>query len=159
MAVLGSPVAVYGFLHRLVPAAIVRWSVSRFGSVEQMKARVSTTAILSGVASFGLFYGVLIGICRSMFDWTVAIGYGLSLPVSGLLGHAYFCEGRRLMAGLGNSMRLVRLRLGSRRLLKLRDSLICEIEAVRSDYGRTLQSPNAEVGYNKNRCRNRWNFR
>jgi 1-acyl-sn-glycerol-3-phosphate acyltransferase len=140
IAVLGSPVAIYGLLHRLVPASIVHWSVQRFASVERMKARISTTAILSGAVSFGLFYGLLIWACSSLFGWVAALVYGMSLPVTGLLGLAYFRQGRRLMAGLKNSSLMVRLRFGTNRLLKMRAGLIAEIEEVREQYRRTLQT-------------------
>jgi 1-acyl-sn-glycerol-3-phosphate acyltransferase len=139
LAVLGAPVALYGQVHRAVPVALVKWSVNRFASVQQFKARVSTTAILAGIVSFGLFYGALVWACRGLFGWPVAVGYGLSLPVAGLVAHSYVRELRRLATGLRNSALFIRLRLGTPRLLKLRCELIAEIESVRAEYREHLQ--------------------
>jgi hypothetical protein len=53
--------------------------------------------------------------------------------VTGLLAHYYLRELRKLWAGVRTTIVLLRAPLAARRLLAMRASLICEIEAVRSE--------------------------
>lgn len=133
VAVLGAPVALYGWLHRFIPYALVKWAVRRFTDPERRKAQTSTAVIESGLIAFGLCYGTFVFIFHSIFGWPASLWYGLSLPVASLIAHYYLRELRRLMASVRNTIVLVRAPMAARRLLAMRASLIAEIESVRDE--------------------------
>lgn len=135
LAVIGAPVAAYGWLHRLVPIAVVQWAVHRFAHIDRFKAQVSLTAIAAGLVSFGLFYGLLFAAAQRIVGWPTSLVYLLSLPVSGLVAHYYLQQGQRLWRAARRSLVLFRLKLGSAaRLRRMRRELIKEIEALRYKY-------------------------
>jgi 1-acyl-sn-glycerol-3-phosphate acyltransferase len=125
------PVAVYGWLHRLLPVLFIREAVQRFAQLSANKAHVSTTTILAGVAGFGVCYGAFIAIVHARFGLPASFWYALSLPVASLVAHQYVRGFLRF--ALGVRFLLVRLRAPTapRRLRALRDELIAEIDAAR----------------------------
>jgi glycerol-3-phosphate O-acyltransferase/dihydroxyacetone phosphate acyltransferase len=133
IAVIGAPVAFYGWVHRLVPFALVRWSRRKFTLPDRRKAQASTTAIAAGVVGFGVCYGVYIAIVQWLFGWPVSLWYALSLPVTGLLAHYYLRELRRLWAGVRTTVVLMRAPFAAKRLMRMRGELIEEIEKVRQE--------------------------
>lgn len=139
-AVLLAPIALYGWLHRLLPFLIVRWSVKRFANVQKHKAQTATTVIISGLVSFGFFYTIYISIFLKFFNWHAAVWYGLSLPVSGILAHYYVRKLRRLGTGLRDTFVLLRAPMPVKRLLVLRVELIREIEQVQPEIREHLRS-------------------
>jgi 1-acyl-sn-glycerol-3-phosphate acyltransferase len=142
IAVIGAPVAFYGWVHRLVPFALVRWSRRKFTLPDRRKAQASTTAIAAGVVGFGVCYAVYIAIVQWLFGWPVSLWYGLSLPVTGLLAHYYLRELRRLWAGLRTTIVLMRAPFAAKRLMRMRGELIEEIDKVRQE-GK-FQVPNSK---------------
>ena len=135
LALVGLPVAIYGWLHRLLPFAIIRWAVRRFPQPDKRKAQASTTAITAGVVAFGAFYSAYIPVFHSFFGWPASLWYALSLPVASLLAHYYLRELRRLRASLRNLVVLVRAPLAAGRLRAMRQELVDEIEQARMDPG------------------------
>jgi glycerol-3-phosphate O-acyltransferase/dihydroxyacetone phosphate acyltransferase len=133
MAVLGAPIALYGWLHRLIPFAVVKWAVGGFTQPGKRKAQTSTAAITAGVVVFGLFYGLCIVVFHSWFGWPASLWYALSLPVASLIAHYYLRELRRLAASVRNTIVLLRAPIAARRLLALRGELIAEIESARGE--------------------------
>ena len=67
------PVAVYGWLHRLLPILVIRWAVKRFAAINVDRTHVSTTAILAGVVSFGLCYGAYVALFHALFGWPASL--------------------------------------------------------------------------------------
>jgi hypothetical protein len=134
VAVLGLPVALYGGLHRLLPAAVVRWAVGRFANVREHRPRSAMVAILAGVIVFPACYAGYLLLGLYWLGWPAGIWYLLSLPVSGLFAHSYFREARRLFGGLRDAWVLLRARTARRRLSGWRAELIDEIETARRDY-------------------------
>jgi 1-acyl-sn-glycerol-3-phosphate acyltransferase len=139
MGVLGLPIALYGWAHRLLPAALVHWAVNHFTKREQRKAAASTTAIIAGIVSFGVIYSVYAWVIHRWFGWPVSLWFALSLPVTGLIAHYYLRELGRLAAGLRIMMIFFRVPFVTRRLVAMRAALIAEIESLRAEYRRTLQ--------------------
>ncbi|MDB6067944.1 MAG: Phospholipid/glycerol acyltransferase [Pedosphaera sp.] len=131
VAILGAPIAIFGWAHRLAPFWTVKWAVHRFAKVETHKAQTSTAAIISGLVSFGFFYGSCTWIFHLYFGWHAALWYGMSLPVAGMVAHYYLCELRRLAASVRDTFILLRSPAAARRLLAMRVKLIAEIESVR----------------------------
>ena len=131
LLVLLAPFAAYGWLHRLVPITVVHWSIRRYAELSVNKTHVSTTALLAGIVSFGLFYGACFLAVHLLFGWPVSLWYGLSLPVASLVAHYYFTNLRRLRSDARAAAILIRAPAAARRLLKLREELIAEIESAR----------------------------
>jgi glycerol-3-phosphate O-acyltransferase/dihydroxyacetone phosphate acyltransferase len=131
LLVLLAPVAAYGWLHRLLPAGVVRWAIRRYAGLSVNKTHVSTTALLAGIVSFGLGYGMCFAVVQWIFGWPVSLWYGLSLPVASLVAHYYFANLRRLRADAHAAAILIRAPATARRLLKRREELIAEIESAR----------------------------
>jgi hypothetical protein len=131
LAVLGAPVALYGWAHRLIPYAVVKRAVRGFTQRGKRKAQTSAVAILAGVIAFGAFYGLCVAGVHAWLGWPASLWYGLSLPVASLVAHYYLRELRRLGASLRNTFVLLRAPIAARRLLTVRAGLVAEIEAVR----------------------------
>jgi glycerol-3-phosphate O-acyltransferase / dihydroxyacetone phosphate acyltransferase len=133
VAVLAAPIAIYGWLHRLIPYAVVKWAVGRFTEPGKHKAQTSTAAIAAGILVFGLFYGLCVAVVHGLFGWPVSLWYALSLPAASLVAHYYLRDLRRLAASLRTTIVLLRAPIAARRLLAMRRELVREIEVVSED--------------------------
>ena len=130
---LGAPIAFYGWLHRLIPSAVVEWAVRGFTQPGKRKAQTSTAAIAAGIVAFGVFYGLCVWVVHTWFGWPASLWYALSLPLASLIAYYYMRELRRLVASVRNTVVLLRAPIAARRLLALRGELIAEIEAARGE--------------------------
>jgi len=131
VAALLAPIALYGWVHRLIPFGLVRWAVRRFAEPGKRKAQTATVSIASGIVAFGLFYGACVLIFQRLFGWRAALWYGLSLPPASLIAHYYLRELRQGIGTVRNAILLWRAPSAAKRLLAMRRKLIVEIEAVR----------------------------
>jgi glycerol-3-phosphate O-acyltransferase / dihydroxyacetone phosphate acyltransferase len=131
LAVLGAPVALYGWVHRAIPYAVVKWAVRNFTQRGKRKAQTSAVAILAGMISFGVLYGSCVAGVHAWLGWPVSLWYALSLPVASLIAHYYLRELRRLGASLRNAFLLLLAPKAARRLLAMRAELVAEIGTVR----------------------------
>jgi glycerol-3-phosphate O-acyltransferase / dihydroxyacetone phosphate acyltransferase len=136
--VLASPVAIYGTLHRLAPAAVIHWALKKFANLDQHRAQVSTTSILAGLVSFGCFYSLYFLVAQCWFGWPIAFWYLLSLPVASLVAYYYWREARRWTAGVRNVVTWMRRPKAIRRLQITRAELIEDIERLRREYRKHL---------------------
>jgi len=137
MALLGVillPVAIYGWVFRLVPALVVAWAVRHFANPSIRKAQVSTATIVAGIVAFGAFYAVLIGVCHWRFGWPTSLWFGLSLPVTGLIAHYYLGTGQRWAASVRTTIILLRAPSAAKRLTAMRQELVKEIEAAHQTF-------------------------
>jgi 1-acyl-sn-glycerol-3-phosphate acyltransferase len=126
-----APIALYGWLHRLIPILVVRWAQSRVGSQRVGQTHASTTAIIAGTISFTVFYAICVGIVHSIFGWPVSLWYALSLPVAGLVAHYYVRALRKFILSARASALRLRAGPATRKLLVLREELIAQIEEAR----------------------------
>jgi len=133
IGIVGAPIALYGWLHRVIPYALIQWAVKRFTDPRHRIAQTSTATIEAGIVAFGLCYGVFILIFYLLFGWPASLWYALSLPPASLLAHYYLRESRRWLAGLRNALICMRAPITWRRLLRLRSELIAQIETVRRE--------------------------
>jgi 1-acyl-sn-glycerol-3-phosphate acyltransferase len=137
LAVLLFPVAIYGWVFRLLPALVVTWAVHRFANPNVRKAQVSTATIVAGIVAFSFFYALYIAGCHWAFGWPASLWFGLSLPVAGLIAHYYLRAARQLIAAVRTMIILLRAPFAAKRLLAMRQRLIAEIEAAH----RSLPAP------------------
>ena len=143
IGIVGAPIALYGWLHRALPYAMIKWAVNRFTEPGKRKAQTSTAAIEAGIVAFGFCYGVFVLLFQLLFGWPASLWYALSLPPASLLAHYYLREARRWRAGLANTVVFFRAPMASRRLLRLRGELLAEIEQVRRELaakGKTIEA-------------------
>ena len=133
LAILGAPIALYGWVHRLIPCAVIEWAKQKFTLPDRRKAQASTTAIAAGIVAFGFCYALYIFVFQMFFGWHAALWYALSLPVTGLLAYYYLRELQKLSSALHNSIVLLRAPFATRRLLRMRAALIAEIETADSE--------------------------
>jgi glycerol-3-phosphate O-acyltransferase/dihydroxyacetone phosphate acyltransferase len=138
IAIVGAPIALFGWVHRLIPFALVKWSARTFTMEGKRKAQASTTALAAGTVGFVVCYAIYIAVFQWVFGWPASLWYGLSLPVTGILAHYYLREVRRLWAAVQTTVVVLRAPLAAKRLLAMRAELIAEIEAVRAEQGREV---------------------
>lgn len=132
VAILGAPIAFYGWLHRSIPYALIKCSARKFTLPDKRKAQASTVAITAGVVGFVVCYAIYVAAFYWLFGWPATLWYALSLPVAGLLAHYYLREIKRLGASVHTTWILWRAPFAAKRLFALRAELITEIEAVRA---------------------------
>ena len=143
-ALIGLPLAAFGWVHRLPPALLVNWAVNHLTDAPVRKAQTAHVSMLAGLVGFGGFYALYIGLVHHWFGWPVSLWYAFSLPVTGLAAHYYFREFRRLREQVRIALVLLRAPAAARRLKEMHAHLLAEIEAMRHDYRQTLQ-PDSNV--------------
>lgn len=134
VAVAGFPVALYGGLHRLIPAGLIQWLVNRLTDPQARKAQAPHVSMLTGLACFGVCYAAYVWLVHRWLGWPMSLWYAMSLPVTGLLSYYYFRELVRLYDALRTFVVLFRVPFARRRLLSLRSVLIAHIEDGRREY-------------------------
>ncbi len=134
VAVVGAPVALYGWLHRLIPCCAVQWVVKQAAKRPVDHTHVSTATILGGLVIFTAFYTLCALVFCRYFGLHAAILYGLSLPPASLAAHCYLRELRRFAASLRAVSVLLQAPAAVGKLLAARSELISLIEAERHDY-------------------------
>ena len=140
MALLLAPIAVYGWVHRLIPFALIAYATGHFGEPGKKKAQRATTAIAAGMVAFSFCYAVYVLVFQYFFGWHAAFWYLLTLPVTGLIAHYYIRNLGKLVAGMRDLVLAIRAPGLVRRLLAMRDGLIGEIEAAQRERGRVAES-------------------
>jgi hypothetical protein len=140
VATLGAPVALYGWLHRLVPYVIVRTVVRQVAKQKPDKTQISTATILSGLLAFTSFYALCVFVFHQFFGFRATVLYACSLPPASLIAHYYVRELRRFAASLRTAIVLLRAPWAARRLLNWRTELIELIDAERQEFTAT-QAP------------------
>lgn len=142
VAVAGFPIALYGWLHRVIPAGLISWLVNRLTDAHARKAQAPHVSMLTGLAGFGVCYVGYVWFVHRWFGWPVSLWYAVSLPVAGLISHYYLREMVRLCDALRRTVVLFRVPFARRRLLSLRSELIAHIEDGRREYRVGLESEN-----------------
>ncbi|HVM50427.1 MAG TPA: lysophospholipid acyltransferase family protein [Candidatus Acidoferrum sp.] len=140
IAFLGAPVAIYGWVHRLIPALVVEWAVRSLPAPTRRKAQTATAAILAGVVAFGACYSAYVAVFYALFGWPATLWYALSLPSAGLIAYYYLRQGRQLWAGLRSSVVLLRAPAARRRLLLLRSELVADIEKAHQEIAQGVRA-------------------
>jgi 1-acyl-sn-glycerol-3-phosphate acyltransferase len=135
-ALLFLPLAVYGWVHRVLPYAFVRWTVARHARTPSDETQVTTATILSGAIAFGVFYSLCVAVFFQFFGWPAAFWYALSLPAASLVAHYYWRELRSLTSRVRASVVILRAPLAARGLAGMRAGLVARIESARDEIER-----------------------
>ena len=143
LAVLGGPIAFYGWVHRLFPIALVRWVATRWTQPAARKAQTPHTSMLAGLVGFGACYALYVALVHRWFGWPISLWYAVSLPPAGLIAHYYFRGLRQFADAWRTVVILARVPFAKKRLGRLHAELVAEIEAARQEYRRALQSESA----------------
>jgi glycerol-3-phosphate O-acyltransferase/dihydroxyacetone phosphate acyltransferase len=133
IALLGLPLALYGWIHRLLPYVIIRYVQARFVEPGKKKAQAATAAIVAGIVGFGFFYPCYVLLFHLCFGWPATLWYAVTLPLVSLFAHYYITQWAALEQSLRDLIVLGRAPVLARRLGRRRADLIAEIEAVRSE--------------------------
>jgi hypothetical protein len=133
LALIAAPLALYGWLHRLLPALLVTWAIHRFTEAGKRKAQTSTVSVVAGMVIFVFCYACYIWVFSWFFGSWAALWYALTLPLASLIAYYYMREVRQLASSAHDLMVLLRAPLAAERLKALRRELIEEIEAVRKE--------------------------
>jgi hypothetical protein len=137
--VAGAPVALFGWLHHLVPAWLVGWALERFTPAPYRKSQTPLTVMVAGSIALALSYALYVSTAAWFglgAGW--AMTYAAALPVSGLAAHTYLRALRQAGGRLRTAGILLQVPLARRTLLASRQRLIETIEAFRADYARAL---------------------
>lgn len=133
LAILGLPLAIYGWLHRLPPALLVDWAVHRFTAKGARKAQTPHVTLLAGLVGFGVAYLVYGGMGYWLLGWPAWLLYVSSLPLAGLFAHRYGRQASRIQLWFKGLMLKYRSPWSLWRVQRERELLIHEIESARSD--------------------------
>ena len=134
LAVLGLPLAIYGWVHRLAPALFVDWAVRRLTIKGARKAQTPHVTLLAGFVGFGGAYVLYVGLAHWFWGWPWSAVYAASLPLAGLFAHAYVRRAAYFPERIRAQVLRFRAPWAVRRLLRERELLIAEIEMARAGF-------------------------
>ncbi|MGH7399220.1 MAG: hypothetical protein ACRELW_16960, partial [Candidatus Rokuibacteriota bacterium] len=130
-ASIGLPFFAYGLAVNALPYLLPRWLARRTARKETDYA---TTRLLASIVAFPLFWALEIWIVWRFLGLSWALGFALSLPVTGLLAYRYLGGMSRLRSQLSFGMLSLTHRQSATRLLAERQALVAELERARDDY-------------------------
>jgi len=139
LLVLIAPFAIFGWLHHVVPAALVGWSLRRFTPAENRKSQTPITVMIAGALALIVCYTAYIGIVYARFGTWPAIIYAGLLPVSGLVALYWLRALRQFGGRLRSAALLLQRPVARRTLVALRAELIDALDGFRADYTRDVR--------------------
>jgi hypothetical protein len=110
---------------------VPRWLARRTARKETDYA---TTRLLASIVAFPLFWALEVWIVWRLLGPVWALGFALSLPVSGLLAYRYLGGMGRLRNQLRFGVLSLTHRQSATRLLAERQALVAELERAKDDY-------------------------
>ena len=127
LALLLSPLALYGFVHNAVPYYLPRLFVRPYRTEPEM---IGTVKMVAGIIVFPVFYLMVAGAACLVTGFRSALLYGVTLPVSGLFTLLY---DEHLLRGWPLWKGLISPR-GLRRLSEERAALVQDLDALKERY-------------------------
>lgn len=132
-AIVGAPVAAYGWLHRLLPYLLLRIVLKRSAKRPVDRTHVTTATVIGGLVLFTAFYTCYVMVFTKFFGWHAALWYALSLVPASLVAYYYVRELRRLAVLLRTLYILLRAPSVIRKLLVCRAELVALIDLERTE--------------------------
>jgi glycerol-3-phosphate O-acyltransferase / dihydroxyacetone phosphate acyltransferase len=130
-ASIGLPFFAYGLVVNGLPYLLPRWLARRTARKETDYA---TTRLLASIVAFPLFWALEVWIVWRLLGPAWALGFALSLPMSGLLAYRYLGGMSRLRNQLRFGVLSLTHRQSATRLLAERQALVAELERAKDDY-------------------------
>ena len=130
-ASIGLPFFAYGLVVNGLPYLLPRWLARRTARKETDYA---TTRLLASIVAFPLFWAIEVWIVWRLLGPAWALGFALSLPLSGLLAYRYLGGMGRLRNQLRFGLLSLTHRQSATRLLAERQALVAELERAKDDY-------------------------
>jgi len=130
-ASIGLPFFAYGLVVNGLPYLLPRWLARRTARKETDYA---TTRLLASIVAFPLFWALEVWIVWRLLGPAWALGFALSLPLSGLLAYRYLGGMGRLRNQLRFGLLSLTHRQSATRLLAERQALVAELERAKDDY-------------------------
>ena len=130
-ASIGLPFFAYGLLVNGLPYLLPRWLARRTARKETDYA---TTRLLASVVAFPLFWALETWLVWRVLGLPWALGFALSLPLSGLIAYRYLGGVSRLRSQLRFGLLSFTHRQSAGRLLAERRALVAELERAKDDY-------------------------
>lgn len=134
IALTGLPIALYGWVHRLLPTLLLSVIVHKAHKTPVDKTHVSTATILGGIVVFTLCYGLYAFVFHLFFSLRATLVYALTLPVAGFVAYCYLRGLKRFLASAWAALVLLRAPRAARRLLTWRAELIGLIDIERGEF-------------------------
>lgn len=144
-AIVGFPLAIYGFLNHVIPYLITEQIAKKF--IDD-RTKILSALLIGGSLTFLLFYTVQLFIIWYFGGQLWTLIYGVSLPISGLFTLAYIKDLRQQQERLNLSFFLFTNRRLFQRMRRERRKLIAELNTVKDEYLQQIriapeaQSPN-----------------
>ena len=130
-AIAGFPLFGYGALVNALPYYVPRWLAHRLARKETDYA---TIRLLASVVAFPLFWGLETWLVFRAAGLWWALGFALSLPISGAIAYRYLIGAGWLRVRLRFAVLAATQSQAARRLVAGRDAIIAELERARQDY-------------------------
>ena len=127
------PVALFGWLHRAIPFALVHWARKHFAHPDKQKAQAAIVAIIAGTVVFLGWYSLCVIVFHRFFGWPVSFYYALSLPAASLVAYYYGRKLRDLWRRTHDAWIFLRAPAVKRRLIQVRSELVAEIKRVQDE--------------------------
>ncbi len=137
-ALIGLPLAVYGILNNFVPYRITEAIARRY--IEE-RAKILFALFLGGGLTFAAFYGSQVFLVWRLKGLIWAMSYLISLPLSGFFALAYTKSVRREKQRISFSFLFFTKRHLIGKMRYARKKLISELDAIKADYLKQIQTP------------------
>jgi 1-acyl-sn-glycerol-3-phosphate acyltransferase len=131
VATLALPLFAFGAAVNGLPYLVPRWLARRLARKETDYA---TVRLLASVVAFPLFWALQTWLVWRLAGAGWALGFAVSLPVSGLVAYHYWVGLGRLRSRLRFAALATSHRQAASRLLTERQAIIGELEQARADY-------------------------
>jgi glycerol-3-phosphate O-acyltransferase/dihydroxyacetone phosphate acyltransferase len=131
VATLALPLFAYGAAVNAIPYLVPRWLARRLARKETDYA---TVRLLASMVAFPLFWAIETWLVWRLAGPAWALGFAVSLPVSGLIAYHYWAGLARLRSRLRFAALSTSHRQAASRLLTERQAIIGELEQARADY-------------------------
>ena len=130
-AIAGFPFFVYGAAVNFLPYWIPRWVARRMSEKETDYA---TWRFLTAMLALPLFWFLETWMVARLAGPAVALGFLVSLPISGVIAYRYWVGAGRLRSRLRFGALALTREHAARRLTTERQALIAELERAKNDY-------------------------
>ncbi len=141
--IIGFPFFLYGFINNFLPFRIPFWSARAISKRPEFHGSIAYSI---GTLTFLIFYSLQIWLAsKYIHDWKFALGYALSLPVSGLLAFYYYKRYKTIRGSWKIFTLFYKKTTLITSLIAQRENIISELEQARKEYVIYRDGPKKET--------------